>query len=370
MSVRRRENGKFEVRWRQGGRRFSRTFDRHRDAARFDVELRRRLQLGGVGMTENEVTLAEFVEEWWRVHVIPNLATSTRKSYRHTWAKHVLPKLGAYRIGELTPKVIARYRAELLADGVGEQTVSRALSVLQSILTMAVTEELIAANPVAKIKKPVRTVTRRVEPWPPLAVEQLRARLTIGHATLISVLAYAGLRPGEALALSWADVGKRSLRITRSISAGQEKRTKTGAGRSVRLLEPLAEDLAAWKKATTRPGGLVFPRPDGAPWKEDDWRNWRHRYFQHFATKIGRPNARPYDLRHSFVSLLIAEGRTVIDVAAQAGHSPETCLRYYAHLFAELDPGERISAEDLIRKARRDAGGRSEDADGTEADAA
>jgi hypothetical protein len=52
----------------------------------------------------------------------------------------------------------------------------------------------------------------------------------------------------------------------------------------------------------------------------------------------------------------------VIDVAGQAGHSPETCLRYYAHLFAEFDPGERVSAEELIRKARLDAGGRSEDA--------
>jgi hypothetical protein len=66
--------------------------------------------------------------------------------------------------------------------------VQRALAVLRSVLTMAVTEELIAANPVAKIKKPVRRVQRRVEPWPPLAVEQLRARLTVGHAALISVL--------------------------------------------------------------------------------------------------------------------------------------------------------------------------------------
>jgi hypothetical protein len=72
----------------------------------------------------------------------------------------------------------------------------------------------------------------------------------------------------------------------------------------------------------------------------------------------------------SFVSLLIAEGRTVIDVAGQAGHSPETCLRYYAYLFAEFDPGVRASAEELIRKARLDASGRSEDAGGDEAEAA
>jgi integrase len=138
----------------------------------------------------------------------------------------------------------------------------------------------------------------------------------------------------------------------------------------VRLLEPVVEDLAAWRAATTRAGRLVFPRPDGSPWTRDDWANWRHRTFQANAEKIGRLQARPYDLRHSFVSLLIAEGRTVIDVAGQAGHSPETCLRYYAHLFAEFDPGVRVSAEELIRKARRDAGGRSEDADDDDAAAA
>jgi hypothetical protein len=146
VSVRRRENGKYEVRLRQGGRRYSRTFDRWRDANRFDLELRRRLQLGAVGLPVQEITLGELVEEWWRVHVIPNLAASTRKSYRLTWAKHLLPKLAGYRVGEITPNVAARYRAEMLAEGVGEQSVLRALAVLQSPLTLAVTEELVAAT--------------------------------------------------------------------------------------------------------------------------------------------------------------------------------------------------------------------------------
>jgi hypothetical protein len=84
----------------------------------------------------------------------------------------------------------------MLTEGVVDQTVLRAPAVLQSVLTMAVTE-LTAANPVAKIKKPVRTVQRRVEPWPPLAVEQLRTRLSVGQATVISVLAYSGLAPGR-----------------------------------------------------------------------------------------------------------------------------------------------------------------------------
>jgi integrase len=50
------------------------------------------------------------------------------------------------------------------------------------------------------------------------------------------------------------------------------------------------------------------------------------------------PTARAYYLRHSFVSLLIHEGQSILEVARQAGHSPQTCLRNYGHLFDEFDP--------------------------------
>jgi hypothetical protein len=64
------------------------------------------------------------------------------------------------------------------------------------------------------------------------------------------------------------------------------------------------------------------------------------------------PESRPYDLRHSFISLLISQGATVVEVARQAGHSPAMTLSTYAHLFDELGAGEHGSAEDLIRAAR------------------
>jgi hypothetical protein len=67
---------------------------------------------------------------------------------------------------------------------------------------------------------------------------------------------------------------------------------------------------------------------------------------------VGLPNARAYDLRHSFVSLLIHEGQSILEVARQAGHSPQTCLRDYGHLFDEFDPSEREPAEAVISAAR------------------
>jgi integrase len=75
------------------------------------------------------------------------------------------------------------------------------------------------------------------------------------------------------------------------------------------------------------------------------------------ATKAaGISGARPYDLRHSYISLLIAQGATVVEVAQQAGHSPTMALSTYAHLFDEHDRDERRSAEDLIRAARATQG--------------
>ena len=63
-------------------------------------------------------------------------------------------------------------------------------------------------------------------------------------------------------------------------------------------------------------------------------------------------NSRPYDLRHSFISLLIHEGLSVVEVARQAGHSPEMTLGTYAHVFDEHELGEHKTAEDQIRAAR------------------
>jgi hypothetical protein len=58
-------------------------------------------------------------------------------------------------------------------------------------------------------------------------------------------------------------------------------------------------------------------------------------------------------LRHSSVSLLINEGISIVEVARQAGHSPEDCLRTYAHTFEKFDPADRQPAEAVIAAARR-----------------
>jgi hypothetical protein len=59
-------------------------------------------------------------------------------------------------------------------------------------------------------------------------------------------------------------------------------------------------------------------------------------------------------LRHSFVSLLIHEGRSVVEVVAQPGHAPTMTLSTYAHMIAELEAADRVPAGTQILAARRE----------------
>lgn len=96
----------------------------------------------------------------------------------------------------------------------------------------------------------------------------------------------------------------------------------------------------------------VLPDRSGAPWSEWAYDAWRSKTFGPALARAGLPHARPYDLRHSFASLLLHEGRSVIYVARQLGHSPALTLSTYGHVIDELDRTPNISAEDAIRAAR------------------
>lgn len=112
VDVLRKPNGRWEVRWREGSRCRGRTFDRKSDAVNFIAYQRRRQQLGHAAVPD-DVRLREFVETYWRLHAVPNLAPSTRDFYLRTWTNHIMPCLGDHGVHELTPKRLTRFREEL-----------------------------------------------------------------------------------------------------------------------------------------------------------------------------------------------------------------------------------------------------------------
>jgi integrase len=186
----------------------------------------------------------------------------------------------------------------------------KARTVLSSILQTAIEGELLAANPVRTVRAPRRSLQDEVRPLAPAAVEALRAQLSHRDAVLVSpLMAYAGLRPQEARTLRW---------------------------------------------------GPVIPRPsDGGELSAKSFNVWRGETFVPALERAGLDRARPYDLRHSFASLLLHEGRSVIYVARQLGHDARYTLGTYGHVIDELDDQPRISTEDAIYAARGASAARS-----------
>lgn len=371
MSVH-KQAGRWRVKWREAGRQRSVTLPLgtpRREADDLERKIKTQLRTGTVSEhTAGEQRLQDFGVEWYD-QVAPGLAENTLRGYEWAWDRWILPRLGTFRLRDLTVERVDVFSAALARAGAGPATIRKVLVVLGSVLGLAVKWGRMPANPVAHVSKPSAARERAVTPWPPLVIEGLRRALADRGDTpgvlLVALMGYAGLRPEEALALTWDHVRAQTILIDRAAVFGVEKQTKTRAHRTVDLLPALREDL----EAARHPGGLVLPKPKvGGLWSDADYRNWRVDRFQPAAVTVGlasitlteKPGGgqrreyvgpRPYDLRHSFVSMLIAAGLDVVSVAAQAGHSPEMCLRTYAHVFAEAK-GTRVDPTVEIRRAR------------------
>jgi integrase len=318
VSVRKRGK-RYEVRWEEGGRKRSRSFLRAEDARAFDVDVKRRKSLGwlSTGVIQSRQTLAEFMEvEWWPRHAIPNLAEDTRRRYLEVWGGHLLPHLGDYEVRAITSRVVEDLRHPLTAAKVPPATQRKALMLLQAMLRRAVADGLIPVNPVQAVAKPRQPPTQPPRPLAPEAVERIRAHMLAAWAspgrgsgrsadelrwwrlrnvTMVSLLAYAGLRPAEDRGARWADLSAHTLHIVA---------TKTGRARDVDLLAPVLEDLSEWREISSarKNDGLILPTTDGDAWKRQDWQDWRRRVYQPAARAAGvTGDLRPYRLRASFV---------------------------------------------------------------------
>jgi integrase len=353
-----KRTGKYVVRWRCDGRHRSKAFTYQRDAERWDREQKRSRELGlSLDPQRGSQTLAEVIEGWWEAHVV-TLEDNTRDAYRVIWTRHIRPSLGGVAIRSLTPGRVDAFRQSLEEAHVGAATVTKALAVLSGACRFAVLRGMIDGNPVREVRKPKPRRKRFVGALAPSGVERIRVSLLstgrVRDAVLVSTLAYAGLRPGEARALRWSDVRSGSLLVERAVARRVIKATKNERLRAIRLIEALADDLAMWRELAqfSDAEDFVFANRTGMVTSDYDWRNWRKRVFARAATSAGVAIGRPYDLRHSFASLLIHEGRSLAEVAVQLGDAVATVASTYTHEFVEADALPHEPAADAIEAAR------------------
>ena len=149
-----------------------------------------------------------------------------------------------------------------------------------------------------------------------------------------------GCGPARHSGLELRHIRERTILVEQAVSDGEMKVQKTG--RMYRTVDLLRAFRVRSRVVGLRSTGicdgdtLLFAKPDGGAWRTDDWNNWRNRRFFPSAEAAGLGHPRPYDLRHSFASLMIREQRaSIVELAEQLGHAPTMTLNTYAHVFAE-----------------------------------
>jgi integrase len=391
VSIHELKRGGWVVRWREHGRNASRAFTRKKDAEAWNLEIRRRRQLGPLALQQltarDGPTLGDWIAERWAPEHGSTLAQSTRERYASAYNVHIAPWLDELPLRELTVAELRRWQAELIKAGVNPGTIQKCRTLLSSVLRHAAESEAIPANPLSLVRAPRAVHRDAIEPLSPAVVERIRAAMLDPppreiaasrpgqrrraiyqlpapgtpqtrrrDALIISLLAYAGLRPGELRALRPADVREKTILVQRAANPdGSIKPTKNLQRRTVRLLAAPAQDLREYRLAAGRPaaGRPLLVDAEGQPWDKTAWQLWRVDRWAPACRAAGLdPVPRPYDLRHSFASLLLAEARQPLYVARQLGHSLAVLLSTYAHLIDEYAEGEPIDADAEIAKAR------------------
>lgn len=350
---------RWTVRFYESGRgsvRRKRTFRRKGDAQAFLADLDRRRRMGELAESAwAKRPLSDLLEDWWDLYAIPNLASRTLRDYSRLLDRHIVPRLGGMRVRDVSVGAIDTFRRDLERQGVKGSQLRQTLVVLQGAFRYAEERGRVSRNPVRLVRKPSGKRQRAIIALAPSQVEKIRTRLgeRMGDSTLVSVLAYSGVRPQEALALEWRHMGESTLLVEQKnvdgeIVGGQ----KTGRPpRTVPLISPLRADLLAWRMARGNPDGLIFPTKRGDPWREHDALNWNRRVWTP-AVKAEGLAGTPYALRHSYASLRIREGVSIVELAQELGHSPVMTLSTYGHVIEDLRGTERLSAEVQVQRAR------------------
>lgn len=327
------------------------------------------------------LTLAGLLDRWLEA-TYGEMRVATRNSYSGIRRLHVDPALGQVPACQLTrTQLSAYYSAKMRGNGkkpLAETTVAHHHSMIKAAYNWAIDEELLTANPAARVKTPpaLRPKVRPVWSMEEIARVVVRARGLQVHAA--GVLAgFSGLRVGEIAGLLWSDVDldKGFVCVSRTVEEDEDKTLvtyppKNGKARVVPLPAAACDELRAalqaqreYKLAQGRgwnDAGHVIPKRDGTPMApstlKSQWWNWVARQ------KID-PHLPIHGLRDSF-GTWVYETYGVKQAQEWLGHGdPATTLRHYVRLttaarakaVAGLDDVTRAALERAEEKALEDA---------------
>jgi integrase len=315
-----------------------------------------------------------------------DIKASTLDAYRRYVDNDITPSpLGRLRLTDIKRGDVRRFIDGLIADGRGAATVRKVLATVQSALSAALRDDLIATNPARGVRLP-STEAHEFEPWTPAQVGAfLDHAATHRLGAIFEVAVWTGLRRAELLGLRWADVdlARRVLSVrTTRVQAGRkivENSPKTNAGRRIVQLDDAAVGaLVAWQ--FTQQGdrdrlgdlwegdGHVFTYEDGRPIRPD----YVTRLFESLRDEVNDsittanveraehgeqpqpllPQITLHGLRHMHASLLLAGGADIALVSKRLGHaSISITADVYSHLVGDAARRAAESASALVPRA-------------------
>lgn len=268
------------------------------------------------------LTVADYLSTWLTGK--RRLRDTTRRNYATHIRRYLGPGIGNLKLAELRPHHIDDLYSDLIDGrytGAGAAIVHHVHRTLRSALNTAVKRRLIPWNPVLHVELPER---HRTPPavWTPEDVGRFLAA-TSSHRlyALFHLVAFTGMRRGEALGLHWADINLDGPHVVvrwQVVDAGsgpQLGAPKTQAGARLVPIDQLTakvlsdhrtrqdEERAAWGDAWTD-SGFVFTREDGTMLRPD----YTTALFARLVEAAHLPKIRLHDLRHTHASLALAAG--------------------------------------------------------------
>jgi integrase len=276
---------------------------------------------------------------------------------------YIKPQLGDWKVHDIDVEQIEKAAAEW-GKRVSPKMVNKVLTTLTAILALAKRYKLIKDNP-AKDAERLKIATENeedIEVTPDKVYGKAEIKKLI-EATepesrdrlFLMVPALTGLRIGEVLGLIWPAVdlkaGKIEVRLNVADSDKgqplmlQPPKTKSSR-RTVPLPPELIRELKVWKlKCPKSEQDLVFAREDGLPYH----RNAASDALDRAISKAGIKRLTPHGLRHSFASLLLADGVAVPEVSALLGHKDSyVTWKVYAHFVRKESTAVQTLAASIL----------------------
>ena len=358
MACVRKRRGKYVVDWRDGtGVRHWRTFDKKGDAEEFRDKIGPEARHRITPTVPPTIKTHEYFEHWKGL-IAHTIKSRTLARYSEIFSLHILPRFEKVRVRDLDRGRIKLFLTEKLSAGLEKRTVRNIQAAFRAMLNAAIEDGVIIANPAAKLGRVLKlTVAKstRQEEIKALTKAQRQHFLQMAYAEapryypLFFVLAGTGMRLGEALALQPDDLdaSSKTIRISRAFSEdGILDTPKSGHGRTVEMSELLAQVLLR-HELVRRQEKLRYGWTELPPWlfvtkagTPVDAANVR-RAMQSLLKKAKLPlHFTPHCLRHTYASILLAEGVSPVYVQEQLGHATiELTVSTYGRWLKKRAPG-------------------------------